>query len=74
VFRVRGEYSPADSAPPEAVRVSLREAMLSILAGEMREKGGKEVKAKRGMCRINNDDDAAEGEVLRGLGGEWPDS
>lgn len=25
-------------------------------------------------CRINNDDDAAEGEALRGLGGEWSDS
>lgn len=25
-------------------------------------------------CRINNDDDAAGGEALRGLRGEWPDS
>jgi hypothetical protein len=47
-----GEYLPADSAPPEAVRVSVREDMLFILAGEMREKGRKS-KMRREKCRKN---------------------
>jgi hypothetical protein len=42
----RGAFLPADSVPPEAVRVSLREDMLFILGDSKNAEGRNEIRRK----------------------------
>ena len=42
----RGAFLPADSVPPEAVRVSLREDMLFMMGNSKNAKGRNEIRRK----------------------------